>query len=128
VRKLDVPVIVLAAVCLLGAARSGTRTYTMQSTSMKPTIKVGDSVLVDLHAKCCRRGTIVVFNPRKVLGRAAVAADIKRVIASRRDDLRMCTGWRVHQRSPSSRALRQDPPEADLLSRRAVRVRGYQST
>ncbi len=80
-RRFGAPVIALAAVGLLVGMGSGSRTYTMHSSSMKPTIKVGDSVRVDLGAKCCRRGAIVVFDPREAWGDAAVAADIKRVVA-----------------------------------------------
>jgi signal peptidase I len=81
VRSFGAAVIVLVAVGLLGGMGSGSRTYTMQSSSMKPTIKVGDPVHVDLGAKCCRRGAIIVFDPRQAWGHAAVAADVKRVIA-----------------------------------------------
>ena len=80
-RRFSVPAIALAALCVIGAAGSSDRTYTMQSSSMQPAIKVGDSVRVTSGARCCRRGAIVVFNPRKAWGSTGVVADIKRVIA-----------------------------------------------
>lgn len=82
--------VLAAVVFLVGSAASGTRTYTMQSSSMKPTIKVGDSIRVDLGAKCCRRGAIVVFDPRKAWGNARVAADVKRVVAVPGDTISEC--------------------------------------
>ena len=80
-RKVGVLVTAIAAVSLLTGMGSGTKEYTMQSASMKPTIKVGDSVSVDLGAKCCQRGAIVVFDPRKAWSQPGVAADVKRVVA-----------------------------------------------
>src|SRR4051812_35920086 len=47
-------VVIVAIFCLLGTGGSGSRTYTMESSSMKPTIDVGDSVRVQLGGKCCR--------------------------------------------------------------------------
>src|SRR5215510_3553964 len=86
---------VIVATLLTGMTPARTRTYTMQSSSMKPAIAPGDAVHVELGARCCRRGSIIVYDPRRAWGVDGVAADVKRVIALPGETVRECRPGRV---------------------------------
>jgi signal peptidase I len=74
-----------------------TRTFTIQSQSMSPTLRVGEKVQINTSAPCCQRGDIVVFRtgPNALWHRTGTPYLAKRVVALPGDTISSCVSTRV---------------------------------
>ncbi len=78
----------LLVVCCATGARA--KTYTLQSTSMEPTLHAGDSVTFGSAERCCKRRDIVVFDTAVAGWANAAPNDVKRIIALPGETIEPC--------------------------------------